>query len=100
ETESGPQLCDDHTPTVRACLIHKSCLSVLNAQTHEAAIVTISQRQVTAASRNALVEMRLYPEATVSLYRSNIKLVQTQSRPYPSSYLPFAGEIIQLNDST
>ncbi|KAL0192542.1 hypothetical protein M9458_010838, partial [Cirrhinus mrigala] len=38
ETESGPQLCDGHTPAMRAWLIHKSCLSVLNAQTHGTAI--------------------------------------------------------------
>ncbi len=51
--EPGPQLWDDHLPAMRTWLIHKRHLSVLDAQAHEAVIVTITQRQVTTASRNA-----------------------------------------------
>ncbi len=50
-----PQLQDDHLPTMRRCLIHERHLSMLTAQAREAAIVTITRHQVTAASRNARV---------------------------------------------
>ncbi len=59
---------------MRRWLIHKRHLSMLTVQAHEAAIVTINQRQATTASRNARVTRclkqdptRLYKDGTSSL---------------------------------
>ncbi len=53
--ESIAQLRDGHVPTRRTWTIHESFLSVLNAQTREAVIVTVLRRQRSTAPRNARV---------------------------------------------
>ncbi len=53
--ESITQLRDGHVPTKRTWTIHESPLSVLNAQTREAAIVTVLRRQKPTTPRNARV---------------------------------------------
>ncbi len=53
--ESIAQLRDGHVPTWRTWTIHESFLSVLNAQTREAVIVTVLRRQRSTAPRNARV---------------------------------------------
>ncbi len=53
--ESIAQLRDGHVPTRRTWTIHESLLSVLNAQTREAAIVTVLRHQRSTAPRNARV---------------------------------------------
>ncbi|XP_052407918.1 butyrophilin-like protein 3 [Carassius gibelio] len=52
----GLELRDGHIPTMRTCLIHKCHLSTFNAQTCEAAIVTITWSQILTTSRNTLVK--------------------------------------------
>ncbi len=53
--ESIAQLRDGHVPTRRTWTIHESFLSVLNAQTREAVIVTVLRRQRSTTPRNARV---------------------------------------------
>ncbi len=53
--ESITQLRDGHVPTRRTWTVHESLLSVLNAQTREAAIVTVLRRQKPTTPRNARV---------------------------------------------
>ncbi len=53
--ESITQLRDGHVPTRRTWTIHESLLSVLNAQTREAGIVTVLRRQKPTTPRNARV---------------------------------------------
>ncbi len=53
--EPSVQLRDGYVPTKRTSTIHESFLSMLNAQTLEAAIVTVPRHQETTTTRNAQV---------------------------------------------
>ncbi len=67
--ESIALLRDGHVPTRRTWTIHESLLSVLNAQTCEAAIVTALRRQRSTAPRNARVIRHLYKDAITRVSR-------------------------------
>ncbi len=73
--ESIAQLRDGHVPTRRTWTIHESFLSVLNAQTREAVIVTVLRRQRSTAPRNARVIRHLYKDAITRVKREICSLV-------------------------
>ncbi len=73
--ESIAQLRDGHVPTRRTWTIHESFLSVLNAQTREAVIVTVLRRQRSTAPRNARVIRHLYKDAITRVNREICSLV-------------------------